>query len=126
MLIVNFHLEGDVSVACDRCTESVEHGLEGEYQLIYKFGTEESKDENLIVLHPDSYELDLAEALYELAVVSLPNKITHNEGDCNEEMVAVMEKYVVNLNSDDEEEWEDDEEEDEDKRSPWDILKDLN
>ncbi len=125
MLIVNFVVKGAVEIPCDRCTDGVESNLDSSYRWVYKFGTEESGDENLIVLHPDTYEIDFADALYELTIVSLPNKISHEEGDCDEDMVKMVEQYVVNHDDDDEEELDEDEE-DEDPRSPWDILKDLN
>ena len=77
MLIVTFNLNGTVGIPCDRCTDEVEHTLADDYKWVYKFGTEESGDENLIVMHPDTYEIDFAEGLYELAIVSLPNRISH-------------------------------------------------
>jgi uncharacterized protein len=125
MLIFQFHLEGQVGIPCDRCTDTVEHDLGDSYRWVYKFGTEESGDENLIVLHPDSYEIDLTEAFYELTIVSLPSRIQHEGDECDQEMMESIEKYVVNLDDDEEEDIEEEEEEEEDPRSPWDILKDL-
>jgi uncharacterized protein len=125
MMIVEFFLEGEVSTTCDRCMDPLELNIKADYKQIFKFGHETSDDETLTVLHPDEYEIDVKNFIYEFIIVSLPSKVVHPKGECNEEMMATMEKYTVNLN--DEEEYTDDEEDDdEDDESPWSILKDLN
>lgn len=124
MLIASFSISGSVKVPCARCTDSADYGLSDTYQWIYTFGSEESSDENLIVLPQEAYEIDFAPALYELTVVSVPSVVSHPEGECNEEMLEKVQQYVVNYDDEEmEEPTEDDEEEDE--RSPWDILKEL-
>ncbi|MBU2019926.1 MAG: DUF177 domain-containing protein [Bacteroidetes bacterium] len=124
MLIGIFTLNGWLDTACDRCMDPLKFEMNAEYQIIYKFGLEESIDESLVVMHPDTYEIDVRENIYELIMVSMPSKVVHPKGECNEEMMTTMEKYTVNLHDDEE---EDEEEEDEDDgESPWDILKNLN
>jgi uncharacterized metal-binding protein YceD (DUF177 family) len=59
----------------------------------YKFGTEIEEDENLFVLSPDEYKINIAQQLYELITVALPASPSHDNGDCNEEMVALIKKY---------------------------------
>lgn len=125
MLIVEFFIEGDVTTTCDRCMDPLELSLEADYKQIFKFGHEESEDETLTVLHPDEHEIDVKSFIYEFIIVSLPGKIVHPKGECNEEMMATMEKYNVNISDDDDDDINDDDD-DEDSRSVWDILKDLN
>jgi uncharacterized metal-binding protein YceD (DUF177 family) len=81
---------------------------------VYKFETEPSDDESLFVLHPDEYELDLQDNIYELITVSLPTRLLHPKGECNEEMLALMEQYMIQQpaseqveRDEDEEDWED-------------------
>ena len=124
MLIGVFTLTGWIMTTCDRCMDPLKFEFNQSYQIIYKFGYEESDDESLIVMHPDTYEIDVRENIYELIMVSLPSKVVHAKGECNEEMMKTMEKYTVNLHDDEEE--EDDDEDEDDGQSPWDILKDLN
>jgi uncharacterized protein len=116
MLIGNYFADGVVTVECDRCNDPVEISVHGDFQLIYKFGTETSDDENLIVLHPDEYEIDVKDSIYELITVNLPSKFVHPEGECNEEMIEILNQYALVENDD--EDWEDDEDDQEDE--DWD------
>ncbi len=120
MMVAFFDLEGTVFTACDRCNDPIAVPIEGHYKLVYKFGTDESDDENLIVLHPETIEIDMTDQLYEFAVVSLPNRIVHPPGECNEEMMNLYGTYIVNANEpepldpdefDDDEDWDEEDEE---------------
>ena len=121
MMVVYFSLLGTVNTTCDRCNDPVSVPIQGQYKLVYKFGTDASEDENLIVLDPESIEVDLRDQLYEFAVIALPNRIVHPEGECNEEVMKLYETYIVNSNEpepddpdsyrDDDEDWDDEDEE---------------
>lgn len=93
MLIANLEIVGYIFTTCDRCTEPLSQEIEGEFTLYYTFGEEESEDENLIVLAPESYQIDISQPLYELISLSLPAKLVHEQDECNEEMVALLAKY---------------------------------
>jgi uncharacterized metal-binding protein YceD (DUF177 family) len=108
---------------------------------VFKFALEPSDDETLIVLHPDSYELDIRDNLYELITVSLPIRLVHSEGECNEEMIALLNKYTVQREEsddedqddwDDDDDWDDEEDDDDgdddfDPKDPrWATLRNLN
>ena len=125
MMIAEFSLSGTVTTPCDRCNDPMEMAIDGEYRIVYKFGTEISEDENLMILHPESYELDLSAPIYELLVISLPARRIHPEGECNEEVMDLYNKYIVNANEPDEDddEWDDEDddwEDDEDNGEDWD------
>lgn len=126
MMIGDFHIKGEVDTTCDRCTDTLKVPVDAEFKQYFKFGTEDSGDEALTVMHPDEYQIDVKDLLYEFIVVSLPSRTLHPEGECNEEMKAAMEKHIVNLNQEDDEDDNDEDDDDEDSRSVWDILKDLN
>jgi uncharacterized metal-binding protein YceD (DUF177 family) len=51
-------------------------------------------DETIIVIHPDTYEVDVAQPIYEFITVSLPQRIVHEEGKCNQEMIDSLNKYL--------------------------------
>lgn len=115
MMIAEFSVTGTVNTVCDRCNDPIEMPVEGNYRIIYKFGNEVSDDENLIVLDPDAYELDVAAPLYELLCVSLPTRILHKPGECNEEMMALYNSYTINAgqpDEDDDDDWDDEDEDD--------------
>jgi uncharacterized metal-binding protein YceD (DUF177 family) len=91
MLLVYFNLQAKVTAPCDRCNEFFAFLVEGELDIIYKFGDESSDDENLIVLSPDSYQLDVYQPMYELMVTSLPSRILHEEENCDPEIIKWLE-----------------------------------
>lgn len=121
MMVAEFSISGTVSVPCDRCNDPLEIPIQGDYRIVYKFGTEVSEDENLIVLHPEAFELDVTAPIYELLVISLPTRSVHSEGGCNEEVMSLYNKYIVNANEPDEEDWDDEDwEDDADDDQDWD------
>lgn len=133
MMIGNFSCKGKVSTNCDRCNDPIEVPVEGSFQLVFKLGTETSDDEALIVLPPEAYEMDVAPFIYELITVSLPAKIVHEDGQCNEEMVETLKQYLLNPEDDEwsdeddiDEDYEDDDDPDNDIDPRWSILKNLN
>lgn len=116
MLIASFDIDGTVKMECSRCNEQMDVEVYGDIEIIYKFGNEEVEDENLIVISPDSYEIDVTQPIYELIVVSLPSRPVHEEGDCDEEMVKLIEKFQSKP--------KDNNDNDSDPR--WSALKNLN
>lgn len=119
MLIADFSISGEVFTTCDRCNDPLEVPVKGQFKVIFSFGTQTSDDENLHVLHPDAYELELFDIIYELITVSLPSRKIHKSGECNEEMIQLISKYsaVVEESEDDQwddEDWDDDEDWEED------------
>ena len=140
MLIGEFQIGGTVSASCDRCNDPLDVPVKGTFRLVFKFDNETSDDESLIVLHPDAYELDVRDNIYELITVSLPARLTHPMGECNEEMIELLKKYSgqpesveEDFDDDDDwddEDWEEDDDDDGDDDDPvdprWSALKNLN
>lgn len=118
MLILQFTLNGTVEAECNLCTDPVDFKIDTNFQLIYKFGLEDLYDESIIVIHPDSYQIDVAQPIYEFITISLPPRIVHEEGKCNQEMLEALNKYLSSKKEDD------DDNEDIDPR--WSALKNLN
>lgn len=145
MMIGTFSCEGVVSASCDRCNDALDVPVRGSFQLVFKLSDEETDDETLIVLPPEAYELDVAPHIYELITVSLPVRMIHEEGECNEEMVEALNQHLLNPEDEDEwdeeDDWDDEdfddedweEESDDDDDDPdggidprWSVLKNLN
>lgn len=118
MMVGDFELNGEVIAPCDRCTELIEVPVQTSAQIVFKFGEEPSEDENLVVIQSHEFKLQLAPICYELLVVSLPARITHPEGACDEEMLDLLDQY-----SGYEQEVED---VDEEVDPRWEALKKLN
>ena len=113
MLVGIFVVEGQVTTNCDRCTDPIDVDVEGEYQIVYKFGGDPSENEGLIVLEEQAFELDVEMNIYELIAVSLPLRTIHEKEDCNPEMIALLDQYLINsMDDDDDDDFDDDDEED--------------
>lgn len=117
MMIADIHLDGFVWSSCDLCTEPLKVDVLVDHHLVFKFGEGESEDENLIMVDPSDFEIDMGPIFYELLTVSLPNKNIHEEGECNEDMLDLLDKYSGS---------DDDDDDDSDIDPRWKALKNLN
>jgi uncharacterized protein len=95
MLVGNYKINGTVETNCNRCNDPVETKVKGEYRLVYKFGTEPSDDESLIIVYPEQFEIDIRDDIFELITVSLPLRSVHKKGECNEEMIEILGEYIL-------------------------------
>ena len=116
MMVGEFELEGRVKTACDRCNDSIEISIDGEFKLVYKFATEDEEDESIVVIYPEEFEINIKNSLLEFMNVLLPSRSIHKEGECNEEMLDYLNQYIVNPldEDDDEDDFDDDEDDDDD------------
>jgi len=119
MLIGIFTLNGEVYAPCDRCNGPAAAPISGDFQLIYKFDTEPTNDEMLVVVPPEANEIDVSGNILELINVSLPARLVHEEDECDETMLELLDEYS----------WSEkeigDDEEDDDIDPRWDKLKDI-
>lgn len=97
MLQWDFEFDGEVEIACDRCTGLFWHPIELEEMLIVKFGPETIEEsENVLVLNETEHEIHLEQYIYEFISLSLPMRLTHPEdeegnSDCNMEFLENFE-----------------------------------
>jgi len=96
MLIGSFSCQGMINALCDRCNETMSFPISGSFQIIFKFGSETSDDESLVVLPTYAYQLDIEHYVHELIIVSLPSRIVHEDGKCNDEILKFLHQYVDN------------------------------
>lgn len=123
-LQLGFSIKGIVNTICDRCLENFDMQIEGNYELIVKFGeTFEEVDEETIIIPRNEYELNVSQYIYEFIHLCLPLAKTHEEysidgSKCNEEMVKKLEEYMIrNV--------EEDKLENKNTDPRWDILKNI-
>jgi len=146
MMVGEFQLNGHVNTSCARCNDPMEVPIEGEFRLVYKFGTEPTEDETLVIVFPEEFEINIKHSILEFINVLVPARAVHPEGECNEEMLDHLSNYIVNsvdededddneYDSEDFEDFDEDDEEydDEDDEQPddtpvdprWAALKNL-
>ncbi len=93
MLIADFEVFGTVKMDCARCNEEMDVEIEGELTIYYTFGNEDAEDENLIVIPHESYQIDVTPPIYEMITMAIPLRPVHDEDECDEEMVKLIEKF---------------------------------
>lgn len=107
------NVKGVVKTVCDRCLDPLDIEIENSEEFAVRIGEEAClDDEEMIVLTEQDAVLDLGERFFEMCVVALPTVRVHKEGECNEEMVRIIEAHAPKA---------DNEENTSDPR--WDALK---
>ena len=78
LLEFNFKVSGKINVNCDLTNEPYAESVIGEFDLVVKFG-EDYNDENeeILILPHGEYEINVAQYIYELIVLSIPSKRIH-------------------------------------------------
>ncbi len=83
MLVLDFKSSGTVEAECDRCLETIDLPVSGEYQLMVKFSeVERENTDEVIYINPKNSHVELANYVYELAHLSLP--IRKLKPECDE------------------------------------------
>lgn len=126
MLVLLFDVEGTVDFPCDRCLEPVSLPIEGNYRQVVKFSDyeESNEDDEIIILPTAEYEIDVKKLLYDFIMLSIPLKKAHEVGECDDELVAKLNDFLVEELPEEDTESEIDEE-DEEIDPRWQALKDL-
>lgn len=79
MLIFDFNLKGYIKAECDRCTAPINLPLKDTRQLIVKYGEAEGEEEDEVVfIHREASEFNVAKYLYEFTVLALPITNTYD------------------------------------------------
>ncbi len=123
LMQLNFKAEGSVNVNCDVTNEPYDEPIEGEFELVVKFGEEYNDDnEEILIIPHGEYELNVAHYIYELIVLTVPNKKVHpgvEDGTLESDILDKLKELSVSgdQNKDKEENIETD--------PRWDSLKKL-
>ncbi len=113
----DFSFTGDVEVICDTLGEPYQQPLSGESSVKVKFSElRDDSNEEILVLPYNEYQLNVAQYLYELVILSIPLKLESPEAK-GERGDEVREQWASKL---------DEVNDQSDKTDPrWDKLKDL-
>ena len=121
LLELSFKHKGVVNVPCDLTSEDFDLSIKGKMKLIVRFGEEFNNDnEELLILPHGEFEIDLAQYIYEMIVLSVPLRRVHpgvKDGSLKTEALTKLNELKVK------EVKKENKEEDIDPR--WDKLKQL-
>ncbi len=113
MMILQFHIYGTIVLDCDKCLSEFNSPLDIHERQIVKFAEDnlESDDLEIIMLSKKESELDISPLIYEFITVSVPYiKVCEENGDgqqCDQEMIAKLESFSVENNTEEKEQNED-------------------
>lgn len=123
LMQLHFKVDGSVNVNCDLTNEPYDEPIQGDFELVVKFGQEyNDENEEILILPYGEYELSVAHHIYELVILSVPNKRVHpgvKDGTLKSEILNKLEE--LSLGSKKEQENNDQSETD----PRWDSLKKL-
>lgn len=110
LLELHFVVQGHVNVDCDLTNEPYDQPLDADFKLVVKFGAEYNDDnEDILIIPHGSYEINVAQYIYELIVLSVPQKRLHpgvKDGTLHSDILETLEylrpKNVDNTNFDNE------------------------
>lgn len=78
LLELRFIIEGIVNVNCDLTNEPYNQPIKDTFDLVVKFGEEFNNDnEDILIIPHGEYQINVAQYIYELVVLSVPVKKIH-------------------------------------------------
>ena len=103
LMEAEFSLAGHVNVNCDLTNEPFDLAVSNHFQLVIKFGPAFSDDhDDMIVLPHGSHQFNVTHQLYELVVLSVPQKRVHpgvEDGSLNSEVLEKLHQLKPSPNS---------------------------
>lgn len=97
MLLLEFDFAGTIRTECDRCLAEIDLPVDGVEQLAVKYSEEtELEEADVIFIHPESEELNVAQFIYEYIILAIPmikvyDCSEENPPVCNQEMLELLE-----------------------------------
>ena len=77
-LELNFQASGTININCDLTNERYDESVNTDFDLVVNFGDEYNDENEAILILPHAeYEINVAHYIYELIVLSLPQKRVH-------------------------------------------------
>ena len=120
LLTLHFTASGSINVPCDVTNELFNQTIEANLKLIVKFGPEFNDDnEDVLILPYDEFQINVAQYIYEMIVLAVPQKRVHPQvldGTMQSEVLEKLKQLEIKQEKPVEENTTD---------PRWDKLKDL-
>ncbi|WP_124979284.1 YceD family protein [Nonlabens xiamenensis] len=121
LMDLSLEAQGTVNVNCDLTNEPFDLPVEAQMELVVKFGPEfNDENEDLLVLPHGEFEFNIAQYVYEMIVLSIPQKRIHpgvEDGTLDSDVLDKLDELSVTI--------PDDQEDKENTDPRWDALKKL-
>jgi len=97
---LEFNLEGNVIVPCDRCLDNMEQPISYKEKLKVKFGSRFSEEDDVVIVPESEGAINVAWFLYEFIVLNIPLKHVHAPGECNKTMATKLKRHITKSKDD--------------------------
>ena len=88
MLVFHFSFRGTMETTSDRCLGPMEVPVEGERMMCVKVSDETpEEDEKMVIVSEQTFQIDLAQWMYEYVVMAMPMCHVHDEANCDPDML---------------------------------------
>ena len=101
---LDFHVEGSVTVPCDRCLDDMDQPIVNDQHIVAKFGEEYSEDDDIITVPEKEGMLDTSWLIYQFIELAVPLRHVHAPGKCNPAMMKILEEHSAARSGDGEDE----------------------
>lgn len=95
---------GKVKVPCDKCLDEMEQPVASSNRLVAKYLSQaepqDSEDEDIVTVPDEQATLDLESYIFEFIALSVPIRHVHAPGECNAQMVDLLERNSPARSSD--------------------------
>ena len=89
--------KGVVNVNCDLTNEPYDQSITSEFGMVVKFGPEYNEDnEEILIIPHGAYEINVAQYIYELIVLAVPQKRIHpgvKDGSLDSDILKMLENF---------------------------------
>lgn len=99
LFTLQFTLQGEVMLACDRCLSDLTLPVDAENTLYIRLGDHAEEESEDVILMPDTeYQIDVSNFIHEFIVLSLPMRKVHGEDDaegssCDPDMLSRLNEH---------------------------------
>jgi uncharacterized metal-binding protein YceD (DUF177 family) len=104
-LELNFIIKGTLQVVCDRCLDEYDQEINTTNVFFIRFGDDfEEISDDVIIIPRDETRINIAQYIYEFAVLALPVRKIHpnkenGESGCDEDMIKKLNEHSGNDSS---------------------------
>ena len=92
---VQVALRGSVLTTCTRCMGDLNYDIDSSNEVAVKLVESHREDDDYIYVAKDD-ELDLEPLIYDVIILSIPERHVHADGECNAEMESQLKQYLIN------------------------------
>ena len=71
-LVLTFNNKGNLRTVCDRCIAEIDFPVDVSFELIVKYDENEREEDDIIYIHPESNEINVAKYIYDNIIISIP------------------------------------------------------